>query len=115
MKFENKMGVVEITNDVFCAIAGYATTLSVGVKDMANAGLKDGIARLINSETMGKGVKTVLKDGKLLIEVHIVVKHGVNIPAISKSMVEAVSYQVEEMTGVTVDSVSVCIDSILSD
>ena len=115
MKYENKLGSIEIANDVFCAIAGYAATLSFGVKGMASAGLKDGIVRLINSDSMGKGVKAVMRDGRLHIELHIVVRHGVNLSAISQSMIEAVRYKVEELTGVTVDHVAVCIDSILAD
>jgi uncharacterized alkaline shock family protein YloU len=42
------------------------------------------------------------------------VEIGVNIPAVSRSIMSEVRYNVSKITGVTVKTVDVCIDSIMA-
>jgi uncharacterized alkaline shock family protein YloU len=49
---------------------------------------------------------------RLVIDLHIIVAYGVNISAITQSIVHKVSYTVEEATGFEVARVNVFVDGI---
>ena len=69
---------------------------------------------LLRRESMGKGVKvTYNEDSSVSIELHIIVDNGVNLMAVSRSIMSEVSYIVHRTTGAQVRSVNVCIDSMV--
>jgi uncharacterized alkaline shock family protein YloU len=116
MKTTTEKGIIEITNDVFTAISGCAATNCFGVKGMAIRSVADGLVHLLRREAMNKGVYiTFTEDGQIEIELHIIIEHGVNITALSRSIMSEVSYHVARLTGVPVKSVHVCVDSIMPD
>ncbi len=115
-KLENGKGTIRITNEVFTTLAGLAATNCFGVKGMAFRSMSDGIVHLLKREFMGKGVRIGFdENGHVMIELHIVVDNGVNIPAISSSIKNEVTYKVHEATGVPVSQVEIFIDSIVVD
>ena len=105
-------GSLIISNDVFTQIAGAVATSCFGVKGMAVRSKTDGLVHLLRRESMSKGVKvTANEDGSVTIDLHIIVD-SVNIAAISSSITKEVAYKVTELTGVSVASVEIYIDSI---
>ena len=63
---------------------------------------------------MGKGVKvTFHDDATVSIELHIIVDNGVNLMAVSRSIMSEVRYNVSRIAGVEVKSVDVCVDSMV--
>ena len=63
---------------------------------------------------MAKGVKVLYnEDGSVSIELHIIVDNGVNLMAVSRSIMSEVRYNVSRITGVEVKNVNVCIDSMV--
>jgi uncharacterized alkaline shock family protein YloU len=116
VKIDNDIGVISITNEVFTNIAGDAATRCFGVKGMASRSKSDGLVMLLRKESMSKGVNVSFnEDGSVSIELHIVVDHGVNISALSKSIISEVSYKVAGATGVPVKRVDVFVDSMVVD
>jgi len=116
MRINGEKGYVDISNDVFTAISGCAATNCFGVKGMAIRSVTDGLVHLLRIEAMSKGVKVSFdEDGQVLIDLHIIVEHGVNIIALSRSIMSEVSYHVSRLTGTTVKAVNVFIDSIMID
>ncbi len=115
MTIQNENGIIDITNEVFTLISGHAATNCFGVKGMAQRNVKDGIVSLLKKENISKGVKVSFEDGKVVIELHIVVDHGVNIKAVCESIMTEVRYNVERLTKVKVKKVNVCVDSIMVD
>ena len=116
MKIKLDHGVLQIAGDVFTAISGYAATNCFGVKGMASRSVQDGLVRLLKRDSLSKGVKITYPPGGDSIGVHlrIVVEHGVNIPAVCRSIMSEVRYHVEKATGVRVQAVNVYIDSIMT-
>lgn len=114
MTIQKDNGIIEITNDVFTVISGYAATNCFGVKGMAQRNMKDGIVGLLKKEHMARGVKISFDKDKVVIEIHIVVEHGVNIPAVCQSIMSEVRYNVERLTKVKVKAVNVCVDSMMA-
>lgn len=112
----NEHGEIRITSDVFTTLAGAAATNCFGVKGMAMRSVSDGLVHLLKREAMGKGVLvTYGDDDTIAIELHIVVDYGINIVALTKSIISEVRYKVSGATGVTVRSVDVYVDSMSMD
>ena len=116
MKISNEKGYVDISSEVFTAISGCAATNCFGVKGMATRSMTDGLVHLLRSEAMSKGVKVSFdENNQAVIDLHIIVEYGVNLTALSRSIMSEVSYHVSRLTGTTVKAVNVFIDSIMID
>ncbi len=114
MKISTEKGELLINSDVFTTITGAAATNCYGVKGMAVRSKADGLVHLLRRESMAKGVKvTYNEDGSVSIELHIIVDNGVNLMAVSRSIMSEVRYNVSRLTGVEVKNVNVCIDSMV--
>ena len=111
MKLQTEKGVITISSDVFTNITGAAATNCYGVKGMAIRSTTDGLVHLLRREAMAKGVKVVYnEDGTISLELHIIVENGVNLKAVSRSIMSEVRYNVSRQTGVEVKSVDVYVD-----
>ena len=107
-------GAVVIGSNVYTNIAGVAASNCFGVKGMAVRSMTDGLVHLLRKESMSKGVKVVSNDDDTVsIQLHIIVDNGVNLMAVSRSIMSEVRYNVSRITGVTVKSVDVYIDSMV--
>jgi uncharacterized alkaline shock family protein YloU len=114
VKIMTETGLIDISADVFTNLAGAAATKCFGVRGMAMRSVSDGLVHLLKKEVMGKGVKISARgDNAIAIELHIIVKNGVNIPVICRSIINEVRYKVSIDTGVEVESVDVFVDSIM--
>ena len=113
-EISSEMGTLTINQDVIATHAGMAALDCFGIVGMAMMNMKDGIVHLLKKEAMGKGVRvTFCEDNSIVIELHIIVKNGVNIPVICRSIIKEVKYKVSADTGVEVKSVDVYVDSIM--
>ncbi|MEG2288284.1 MAG: Asp23/Gls24 family envelope stress response protein, partial [Ruthenibacterium sp.] len=73
-----------------------------------------GLVHLLRRESMSKGVRVIYNDDTTVsIELHIIVDNGVNLTAVSRSIMSEVRYNVSRYTGVEVKSVDVCVDSMV--
>lgn len=115
MKIALPMGTLEITQKVLTEIITTVASDCFGVRGMASEN-RDGFARLLKRDGADSAVKvSESPDGTIKTELHIVVRHGVNIKAACRSIIEQVRYGVENLTGIKVSSVDVCVDSVMSD
>ena len=113
IKLQGKKGTINISDAVFTNITGNAATNCFGVKGMAMRSKTDGLVHLLRRESMSKGVKVLYnEDGTVSVQLHIIVDAGVNLMAVSRSIMNEVRYNVSRLTGVEVKSVDVCIDSM---
>ena len=113
VKIEQSNGTISITNEVFTNLAGDAATSCFGVKGMVGRSKDSGPFQLLRRESMSKGVNATFADDGL--ELHIAVDHGVNISALAHSIINEVSYKVNQATGVPVARVDVFVDSMFLD
>ena len=113
IRLKTEEGTIAVDNAVYTNIAGYAATNCFGVKGMAVRSMTDGLVHLLRKEAMGK--VTFNADNSLSIDLHIMVDKGVNIRAISASIIKEVRYFVTKSTGTEVSAVNVFVDSITID
>lgn len=114
IQFKSDHGDITVSSAVFSNITGMAATNCFGVKGMAVRSKTDGLVHLLRRESMAKGVKVRFnEDDTVSIELHIIVDNGVNLTAVSRSIMSEVRYMVERITGTKVKSVDVCVDSMV--
>lgn len=113
IQFKSEQGEISVSSAVFSNITGMAATNCFGVKGMAFRSMTDGLVHLLRRESMSKGVKVLYnEDGTVSVQLHIIVDAGVNLMAVSRSIMNEVRYNVSRLTGVEVKNVDVCIDSM---
>ena len=114
VKVQNEKGEISVNSGVFTNIVGLAASNCFGVEGMAVRSMTDGLVHLLRREAMSKGVLvTFHEDGAISIDLHIIVDHGVNLPAVAKSIISEVSYVVEKTTSTKVRTVNVFVDSMI--
>ena len=114
MKLQSDKGEIRISSEVFTNITGAAAINCYGVKGMAIRSKTDRLVHLLRRESMSKGVKvTYNEDSTVSIELHIIVDNGVNLMAVSRSIMNEVRYNVSRITGVEVKNVDVYVDSMV--
>ena len=77
--------------------------------------MADGLVGLLRREHISRGVKIAYfpEQCEIGVTLHIVVEYGVNIPAISRSIMSEVRYVLEKCTGIRVGTMSVFIDAMM--
>ena len=107
------LGIITVDPEVVAKYAGTVAVECFGIVGMAAVNVKDGLVHLLRRESMAKGVKVRYhEDNSVSIELHIIVDNGVNLTAVSRSIMSEVRYIVEKVTGVKVKNVDVCVDSM---
>ncbi len=112
MTVNNHNGTINITETVFANIVGNVANSCYGVVGMAAKSAGDGIVSLLKKDHYEKGVKVLPEADGIVVEMHIVVLYGVNLPAVTRSISKEVKYMVEQMTGFTVKKVNIFIDGM---
>ena len=113
ISLKNDLGTICVESAVYTNTAGFAATNCFGVKGMAVRSVTDGLVHLLRREAMGKGVRvTYNEDNSISIDLHIMVDRGVNLTAISESIMKKVRYDVTNATGTEVRAVNVFVDSV---
>ena len=113
ISYGTRIGTIVITEQFLSKLIGFQVTSCFGVVGMVPRGSRQ---RIIDVFSKGKAIDTGIKvsgDSETIdVEIHIVVTYGMNINAIATSITEKVKYTVKEITGITVDKVSVKVDDI---
>ena len=114
IRHENANGTVNVSTGVYTGIVGTAASNCFGVKGMAARSMKDDVYHLLRKESVDKGVRVTFNDDdSISIDLHIIVDNGVNLMAVSRSIMSEVRYIVSRTTGAEVRNVDVCIDSMV--
>ena len=103
---------IQISNDVVAVIAGVAVSEVQGVASM-QGGFAGGIGEVLSGKkNMAKGIKVDSEDGKVKIDVNIIVEYGTRIPDIAFEIQNRVKKSIENMTGLKVVEVNVHVQGV---
>ncbi len=111
-KVKNEYGTITIDNEVIARIAGLAAMDCYGIVGMAAKNVKDGLVQLLKRESLTKGIKLVINDEFLVIDLHIIVEYGTNISAIADTLISTVKYRVEEYVGLNVEEINIFVEGV---
>jgi len=115
MRIQTEYGFIDVSGDVIAGIVSVCANNCYGVCGMAHRSKTDGLVKLLKGDSYQKGVVIDLQEDCVNIDLHIVVKHGVNIAAAGESIISEIRYNVELLTGVRVGVVDIYVDSIMID
>ena len=103
----NKYGKISITDEAVQIIASRVASECYGVVDLVSRRFSDNLGHLFNKNTLGRGVKVATVDNLIYVEVFVILKVGVNIEAVKKSLSDTVKFGLETFTGMRVKRVHV--------
>lgn len=110
---QNHLGKIEISQEYFSYLIGNAVSSCYGVAGMVKAGPRQGLrAFLTRRSYTDDGIVVRNVHNKLVVDLHISVVYGMNIAAISNSIVNKVRYTVENATDLEVLRVNVFVDEM---
>ena len=111
---KEKIGEVQIADEVVAIIAGLAATEVEGVDSMAGNITNELVGKL-GMKNPSKGVKVDVTEEHVSVDLSLNIRYGYNIPSVSEQVQEKVSTAIENMTGLTVLDVNVKIAGVNMD
>ncbi|WP_026527498.1 Asp23/Gls24 family envelope stress response protein [Butyrivibrio sp. VCD2006] len=105
------IGSVKIADDVVAKIAALAALEIDGVSAMAGNYTSENIEKA-GPKNLQKSSRIFLNDGKVRVDMSILMDYSYNIPATSKQVQDKVKSSIESMTGLNVTDVNVRIAGI---
>lgn len=103
---------LKISDEVIAVCAVNATLKTEGVAGLAG-GLSNTLSKnILGKELTSKGVKISQSDDGVQIDVHIIVKYQVKIPAVAWDIQENVKKEVQSMTDLPVTAVNIHVQGV---
>ena len=98
---KDKIGEVQIADEVVAIIAGLAATEVEGVDSMAGNITNELVGKL-GMKNLSKGVKVDVTEEHVSVDLSLNMKYGYNIPDVSEKVQDRVKTAIENMTGLHV-------------
>ncbi|MBQ7358752.1 MAG: Asp23/Gls24 family envelope stress response protein [Lachnospiraceae bacterium] len=106
------LGNIIIDNEVIAQYAGSVAVECFGIVGMAGFSVKNGLVRLLKSDSLTKGINVTLNNNKLTLDFHVIVAYGVSILAVSDNLISNVKYKVEEFTGIKIEKINIFVEGV---
>ena len=108
---KDKIGEVQIADEVVAIIAGLAATEVEGVAAMSGNMTNEFLSR-VGVKNAAKGTRVEVLQKKVKVDLAITIEYGFNIPATCQRVQTKVKNAVENMTGLEVTDVNIRIAGI---
>ena len=108
---KEKIGEVQIADEVVAIIAGLAATEVEGVDSMAGNITNELVGKL-GMRNLSKGVKVDVTEEHVSVDLSLNLKYGYNIPEVCEKVQERVKTAIENMTGLSVLDVNIKIAGV---
>lgn len=111
---QGERGSIYISEDVLTGMVKAAVSEIDGVAALANNAGAD-LAELLGIKNPGKGLKVQIEDGKMTVDVIIMVRYGCNVVGVAQQVQDAVTQAVESMAGMGTPVVNVHVSGVAFD
>lgn len=108
---KDKIGEVQIADEVVAIIAGLAATEVEGVDSMAGNITNELVGKL-GMKNLSKGVKVEVTEEHVSVNLSLNLKYGYSIPSVCETVQEKVKNAIENMTGLMVLDVNIKIAGV---
>lgn len=108
---DNKIGEVQIADEVVAIIAGLAATEVEGVDSMAGNVTNELVGKL-GMKNLSKGVKVIVTPDAVSVDMALNLDYGCSIPKTCAVVQEKVKQAIENMTGLLVSEVNIRIQGV---
>ena len=100
-------GKISVTNESIALVVAHSVLDVYGVVALVTNKFTDSMRELFRKKYKPRGIKITTINDRINIELQIILKYGVSINAVSDSVKKLVKYNVEQFTGMIVDSISI--------
>ena len=108
---DSLVGKIEISPTAIARVTSQAVLRSYGVVGMASANLASDIAASLSRDPT-KGVQVRFDGDRLMIDLYVIIEYGTRISTVAQSVIDAVRYDVEKITGAQVAQVNVHVQGL---
>ena len=108
---KDKLGEVQIADEVVAIIAGLAATEVDGVDSMAGNITNELVGKL-GMKNLSKGVKVEVTEYHVSVDLSLNLTYGYNIPEVSEAVQDRVKSAIENMTGLSVLDINIKIAGV---
>lgn len=108
----NEMGRVEISQDVIALVAARAVAGSPGVLGLAAKRPRNGAAQILPPDDCQRGVNARLVDGRVVIDLWVVMQYGVRVPDSAETLMSSVKQALEKALGIPIAAVNVNVQGL---
>ena len=108
---KDKIGEVQIADEVVAIIAGLAATEVEGVASMAGNITNELVGKL-GMKNLSKGVKVDVLENVVCVNLNLNLEYGYSLPETCKKVQEKVKTAIENMTGLEVSDVNISIAGV---
>lgn len=105
----SELGRISISSEAIAQIVGHTAAECYGIVGMAGRGR---LPRLLSRERLTQGIEVGERDGRLEIDLHVVVEYGLKLAEVAATVRTRVAYEVERQAGLPVASVEVHIEDV---
>ena len=111
MSDEYARGRIEVSPAAVATIANHAVLNSYGVVGMSPKNLVNGLAQVLRPDSK-RGVEVHIDQDRIVIDLYVVIEHGVRIATVARNIISSVKFSVEKTIGVPVSSVNVHVQGL---
>ncbi len=111
-ELENHLGTIGISDKYLYSLVEYTVSTCYGVAGLGKRGSLFSVIMDKAGIGTGKAVNIDIHGGKLVIGLHVEVIFGVNISAVTDSLVHKLRYTIKDKTGMDISRVTVYIDGM---
>lgn len=106
----DELGNIHISEEVLAVIASAAALEVEGVSSLAS-GSKD-IVDLLGKKNPARGIRVQVEEERVQVELTILVKYGYTILDVAKAVQDAVTTNIESMSGLSVQAVDINVGGV---
>lgn len=110
-KFDKPEGNIYVSPEAIATIASQALLTCYGVVGMAS---KNAFGEFTSSIVRDPhhGITVHYKDGRIIIDVYVIILHGTRITSVANSVINAVRFNVEKTVGLPVEQVNIFVQGL---
>jgi len=106
------VGRIDISETAIASIVQSAVLSTYGIVGMAPRSLGSAITRRLGRANPKHGIAVQVLDGRIAIELSVIVEYGTPIFAVARNLIKSVTFQVERAIGMPVDRVDVNVQGL---
>ena len=105
-------GELHVANDVLADMVGTAAMECYGVVGMTAPNAADGIAKILPTSRLRRGVVVDATEEGIHVELYVVIEYGTNISTVSRNLIDQVSFVLSEYARVPLAGVEVHVQDV---
>ena len=109
---ETISGNLHVANDVLADIVGNAALECYGVVGMAAPNAADAAAKLLPNSRLRRGITLESTEDGVHVDLYVIIEYGTNIKAVTKNLVDAVTFALNTNACVPLAGVDVHVQGI---